>query len=238
MGDNKSTLYHRDSQRLAQELARVWHVHVVPHIELERQFTFNGQRFGYLSHSSHKTWLTERAVELPLAEAAICGASASSRVLEVGNVLTQYFGDICPPIYRVADKYEVAPGVEDIDVLDLTGQFDLIISISTLEHVGLDELPRDWTKARHAVDHLRTLMAPNGRMLMTWALSYSRDLDDALRDGSLEPTSVAYHKRRRIAYHKRRRTKNKWFQTSADDAFNVMYGCPNVYGNAIAVVEW
>ena len=53
----------------------------------------------------------------------------------------------------MVDKYERAPGVVNRDVLDLDdlGHFELVVAISTLEHVGWDEEPRRPEAALDAV---------------------------------------------------------------------------------------
>ncbi|MGZ4266678.1 MAG: hypothetical protein ACXVS6_21490, partial [Solirubrobacteraceae bacterium] len=122
-------------------------------------FELDGQRYRYL-YSRHKfTWLTERAVEVPVTQALV-DAHAADKVLEIGNVLSHYR----PQEHAVVDKYEQAPGVLNRDVLDLgdRGQFERSVAISTLEHVGWDERPRDPAKARRAVEVLRSLLAPGG----------------------------------------------------------------------------
>ena len=43
-----------------------------------------------------------------------------------------------------------------------TKLYDLIISISTLEHIGWDEAPRDDTKILRALDNLMSLLSENG----------------------------------------------------------------------------
>lgn len=65
-------------------------------------------------------------------------------MLEVGNVLSHYF----PIHHDIVDKYEVCPGVINQDIADFLPQekYDLILSISTVEHVGWDEQPQEPTK--------------------------------------------------------------------------------------------
>jgi hypothetical protein len=57
----------------------------------------------------------------------------------------------------VADKYEVSPGVINKDIVEFVPpqKYDLIVSISTLEHVGWNEQPREPTKLLRAIEHLR-----------------------------------------------------------------------------------
>jgi hypothetical protein len=58
-------------------------------------------------------------------------------ILEIGNVLSHYF----PVNHDIVDKYEKADGVINQDVVHFYSpkKYDLIVSVSTLEHVGWDE---------------------------------------------------------------------------------------------------
>jgi SAM-dependent methyltransferase len=73
------------------------------------------------------------------------------------------------------------------DVLDLggLGQFDLIVAISTLEHVGWDESPRDPGKAVRAIEVLRSLLAPDGLLAVTVPVGYNTAFDASLRSGEV-----------------------------------------------------
>ena len=145
-------------------------------------FELDGQRYPYLYNRHKFTWLTERAVEVPVAQALV-DAHAADRVLEIGNVLSHYR----PQRHLVVDKYEQAPGVLNRDVLDLEGlgRFDLIVAISTLEHVGWDESPRDPSKAKRAIDVLRSLLAPGGLLAITVPVGYNPAFDAALSSGEV-----------------------------------------------------
>jgi SAM-dependent methyltransferase len=145
-------------------------------------FELDGQRYPYLYNRHKFTWLTERAVEVPVAQALV-DAHAADRVLEIGNVLSHYR----PQQHVVVDKYEQAPGVLNRDVLDLGGldRFDLIVAISTLEHVGWDESPRDPAKAKRAIDVLRSLLAPDGLLAITVPVGYNPAFDAALSSGDV-----------------------------------------------------
>ena len=72
----------------------------------------------------------ERAVELAVAFHWLADRTGSG--LEVGNVLGHY--GISG--HRVVDLYEQAPGVENVDLFDVRGSFDWIVSVSTIEHVA------------------------------------------------------------------------------------------------------
>ena len=143
-------------------------------------FECDGQSYQPFAHRYHYTWLNERAVEVPIVRRAM-ETAGNARVLEIGNVLSHYF----PPSHAVVDKYEQAPGVRNVDVLDLPadGSWNLIVAISTLEHVGLDEFPQDPDRAVAAIAHLRGVLAPGGRLLATIPVGQNPTLDAAIRGG-------------------------------------------------------
>ena len=118
-----------------------------------KTFVFNGHTYPYLYHFCNKTWKNERGVEIPIFRDILLRHQAA-RILEVGNVLSHYF----PVHHEVVDKYEVAPIVINQDIVEFapTERYDLILSISTLEHVGWDEVPREPAKLLQAIEHLGT----------------------------------------------------------------------------------
>jgi SAM-dependent methyltransferase len=142
-----------------------------------RRFRYDGRDYPYHLARYRVTWINERAVEIPIALAQLAAAPAA-RVLEVGNVLGHY---VRSP-HRVVDKYEAAPGVENLDVVDLPAEprYDLVISVSTLEHVGWDETPREPEKAAAAIAHLMRCLAPGGRLFFTIPMGWNPPLDAAL----------------------------------------------------------
>ncbi len=146
-------------------------------------FEYRGSRYPYLAHRYNWTWLNERAVEVPIAQSAVAQARGG-RVLEVGNVLGHYgtTGHV------VVDRYERGPGLVNADILSFEDErgFDLIVSVSTLEHVGWDEEPREPAAAASAFEHLTGLLAPGGTLLATVPVGYNTALDAAIRGGELE----------------------------------------------------
>jgi glycosyltransferase involved in cell wall biosynthesis len=145
-------------------------------------FRFAGETYRYLYHRYNNTWMNERAVEVPIAGHAI-DRHPTARVLEIGNVLSHYI----PSRHEVVDKYEHGSGVRNIDVLDLEPdrRWDLIVSISTLEHVGVDDAPHDPRRGAAAAAMLTSRLAPGGELLLTVPVGYNPELDRALTDGAL-----------------------------------------------------
>lgn len=151
-------------------------------------FEYRGERYSVVHHRRSRTWLNERAIELPVAMRFVDGFGPPACGLEVGNVLSRYRA----VNHRVVDKYERAPGVENLDVLDIATErpFDFVVSISTIEHVGWDEAERDLDKPLRAIRHLRSLLRPDGgRFLVTLPLGYNPAVDRL----ALDETGGASH---------------------------------------------
>jgi SAM-dependent methyltransferase len=145
-------------------------------------FTFDGASHEYLVDRYNWTWLNERAVEVPIARTAVERAG-SGRVLEVGHVLGHYG----TAGHTVVDRYEQSAGVINRDILEFEDSdgFDLIVSISTFEHVGWDETPRDPDAAQRVFVHLYGLLAAGGELFFTVPVGYNPELDARLRDGRI-----------------------------------------------------
>jgi SAM-dependent methyltransferase len=194
-------------------------------------FGHEGVQRPYDRSAYNYTWLNERAVELPLAAAQLEAAERAgvdpARILEVGNVLGHYR----TVAHAVVDKYERAPGVHNVDVvdLDLAGPFDLILAVSTLEHVGFDEDVQDPGKPARAVARLAAALAPGGRLWCTFPVGYNPALDAALREGSLGFT--------RLTALRRTGRTNRWTQVPAEQVWGVAYDWLLYTAHAVIVAE-
>jgi hypothetical protein len=157
-----------------------------------RALTFQGRSYPYLYARYNLTVRNERSIEIPIFWEAV-GRYRPEQVLEVGNVLAHYH----PIRHAVLDKYEVAPGVVNDDVVDFRPgrTYDLILAISTLEHVGWDESPRDPPKVGRAIERLRHLLAPGGRLMLSFPIGYNSEVDRLLITGAIPFSQVAYFKR-------------------------------------------
>lgn len=160
-------------------------------------FTFHGEEFDLFDHPYNDTANNERAVEIPVAADFLLRATNVPMhaplvsVLEVGNVLRHYEADrecyIGGDAYErdVIDKFEVASGVQNVDVLDSEGHdWDVIVSISTLEHVGWEEStgPLNDSAAILALLRLRDSLKVGGSMLVTFGTGYNPHLDAYVLD--------------------------------------------------------
>lgn len=194
-----------------------------------RSFTVRGVDYRYFYHAYNQTYANERAVEIPIVW-SIVQRVPPARVLEVGNVLNHYF----PTRHDVVDKYELAPGVQNVDVVDFrpptTRTYDLIISISTLEHVGFNEKPLEPEKPWRAIGHLQRCLAPQGRLVVTLPMGFNPHLDQMLAEGRIpldDPLCL-----RRIS------RDNRWRETSWDDVRRARYGHPYRNANGLVVATF
>lgn len=192
-----------------------------------RPFTVCGVDYRYFYHAYNQTYCNERAVEIPLLW-AIVQRVPPERVLEVGNVLSHYF----PTHHDVVDKYERAPGVRNIDVVDFrpTQPYDLIVSISTLEHVGFNEAPLDPEKPWRAIRNLQRCLSPQGRLVITVPIGANPHLDRMLQEGRIplnDPMCL-----RRIS------TDNRWRQVSWEEIRHARYGHPYSNANGLVVATF
>jgi SAM-dependent methyltransferase len=191
-----------------------------------RRFRFEGHEYRTVHAFHNWTWLNERAVELPIARRAV-EQYRGRRVLEVGNVLSHYFASD----HVVIDKYERGPGVINVDALDLDSSqtWDLIVSVSTIEHIGWDEHPRQPDGAERAILHLTGLLAPGGKLLATVPTGYNPQLDGAIRDGRLGLSS--------LTALRRPDKRNRWAEVSPQVALAAPYDSLLYTARGVLVLE-
>lgn len=191
-----------------------------------RSFAFQAGRYRYFLHGYNLTWSNERAVEIPIILAEVL-ARRGGRVLEVGNVLSHYV-DID---HEVIDKFERGPRIRNDDAATFRGApYDLIVSISTLEHVGWDEQPRDPGKLARAIANLCAHLAPGGRLVATLPLGYNPGMDTLLGAGALPFSRCHYLRREGLT---------TWVEADWNAVAGSAYGerWPGTRGLVIAVVE-
>lgn len=208
-------------------LRRAWHWKHQAGLRwrLRRGFRFAGRRLPFHVARYNLTWVNERQVEVPVAVQALREAPGP-RVLEVGNVLSHYRR----VRHRVVDKYERAPGVVNEDFLDHQGgPYDLVLSVSTFEHIGWDEADRDPAKFPRALRHAVSLLAPGGRLLVTVPLGYNPDVD-AFARSPLPGFTVRFLRRTGPG-------PGQWEEAAGVDPARHPYGAGCDNASAVAVVE-
>lgn len=190
-------------------------------------FHFDGKDYEYLYHPYNRTWKNERGIEIPIFRELLLSYSGK-RVLELGNVMSHYVSIH----HDIVDKYEVAPGVINEDIAEFVPQqqYDLIISISTLEHVGWDEEPREPAKLFRVIEHLRsTCLAPSGTLIVSLPIGYNRYLDDLLDSGK-SPFTVQH-------FLKRVSKQNYWSEAEWEQCRDLSYGRSVAHAICIGVIR-
>jgi Methyltransferase domain len=191
----------------------------------QKKISFDGADLSYFYHPHNHTWLNERMIEVPLILYLWQRCRLENKcILEVGNVLSHYF----PIQHDVVDKYEIAPGVinEDITKFQPSRRYDLIISISTLEHVGWDELPQRPEKVLEAITHLKSLLNPKGEIYITLPIGENPYLDEYLREGRIQFDEQ---------YNFIRIGRMEWRQTDWQNIAFAQHNKPFRFGNAVIV---
>lgn len=196
----------------------------------ERSVEFRGVSLPLVYARHNVTWANERCVELALAR-AIMADVPRERLLEVGHVTPHYFRGG----HLVVDKYET--GSLQLDIVDFepAERFDLILSISTFEHIAFDEPgatpapPEVAARVAAALHRCRSLLAPGGLLAITVPIGYNPALDAMIADGELGWDGATWFKR----FPRRR-----WRQVSRSEAVRCRYGRPHAFANAILLAEW
>ncbi|HUW31732.1 MAG TPA: hypothetical protein VM223_08985 [Planctomycetota bacterium] len=138
----------------------------------------------YFDHRYNYTRLNMRRVEIPIARWFLQQKSGT-RILEVGNVLSHYG----PVTWPVVDLRE--PGAINVDVMTWEPEepIDLLVSISTIEHIGVGKYKRAArVRPSGVLARFRSFLAPGGQAVVTAPTGYG--LDRELREGTLGADEV------------------------------------------------
>lgn len=152
-----------------------------------------------------------------------------TRTLEVGNVLAHYG----PIKHQVLDKFETGPGVinEDIVTFRPLQSYDLILSISTFEHIGFDDASEGSSseKILEAIRSCRGLLSASGKLVITVPIGYNPELNLLIGSGRLGAAAQTFL---------RKTGRQEWRECSRDEALRCEYKSPFPYANAILVAEF
>ena len=194
----------------------------------KRTFEFQGTSFPCFYHRYNMTWASERAVEVPIARWYL-GQYLGKNILEIGNVLSHYF----PVSHEVLDKFEPGSGIINEDIVDYKTpkEYDLVLSISTFEHIGFDDEASEPSgqKIKSAISACLRLLKAEGKLVLTVPLNYNPDLDRMIQNGELNASREFYL---------RRVQRLTWEASTQTEAFKHPYKTPFPYANAILVAEF
>ena len=198
---------------------------VVINLIPRRYFYYKNKRLSYFLHKKNLTWTNERAIEVPIIMDYVKN-SVTKKILEVGAVLHHYY-----PKFKhdVLDKFEKSKGIINEDVVNFKPKerYDLIISISTLEHVGFDDDIKDSEGIIKALNNLKeNCLKKNGKMIITLPLNYNKYVDKYIYTNQLSFDEEHFFKR--VGF-------NKWKETSKEKVKQLKYNSERLNANAILV---
>lgn len=189
-------------------------------------FFYNNKNLPYFYHKYRSTWANERIIEIPIFR-DILKENTGGKILEIGNVISHYD----KVHHEIIDKYENDPSIIREDILDFrpVEKFDLIISISTFEHVGWDEEPRAPEKIFPVMESVKNLLKPGGKLIFSVPVGYNPELDKFIFEGKITLNNAHYLKR--VS------SSNKWIEATEKDARTAVYGKPFFCANVLLLGE-
>lgn len=179
----------------------------------------------YNREDVNSAWLNERSVELALGR--YFAEKHNNNIIELGAVCNQYSFFKQWPIVDPYDKYEqcIRNDILDFDYTDKN-----VLSISTIEHCGVDggyDRDKDINKS---IQGLEKIIKEAKNYLITWPINAHNELDNFLA----KSLNIPYTILKRKEY---RGPKNEWIEDKNIENFKLPYGhlSYGLYGNALAV---
>jgi SAM-dependent methyltransferase len=147
---------------------------------MSETFTYHGVELPYFWHLYNLTMMNERAVEMAIANEWL-GDKRPRDGLEVGNVTGHYAHrhhaviDLNEPAeWYQTDQWIISADILDLHWPDAPKLFPWVLSISTIEHTA------DPVKA---IEVLKDLVAPGGKLLVTFPTGVREELNSLAWDG-------------------------------------------------------
>ncbi len=137
----------------------------------EEYFIFQGQEFKYFDHPHNNTRINERTVEIPVSLKFL--ESNLENLIEVGCV-TPYYSEC---LHEVIDLTDDHPKSKKIDATQYDFKNKNVLSISTVEHVGLSDYGNQVKENNAAINLCEKIIKDSLNYFITWPLGYNKVLD-------------------------------------------------------------
>ena len=185
----------------------------------DHTFEYRGQNILLYEHPYNCGYfdgrMTERSVELALAKEWL--ENCNGNVAEVGAVTPYYFySDKISDVIDPTDQHIRVNCKNSIFDVSLRGKN--VLSISTVEHIGLNEY--GLTENMNVIDAIEKILNEAESYLITAPLGYNHVLDNWVRDNRDNP----------IIRIMKRGINNHWIEISTYDFEEINYGPMWAYG--------
>jgi hypothetical protein len=211
--------------QLFAKLLRVLFAPFIVRFLKPKTFIVNGAVYSLFYHSYNTTWANERAVEVPFVK-SIVDSARDKRILEIGNVLSHFY----PCDWDVIDKFERQKGVLNEDILTFRPheKYDLIVSISTFEHIGYDDGSSDSASkiAESWRNVVNSCLSEDGLAVITSPIGYNSDMDDLVFRNAFAFDKIIFLKRG---------PGRSWEEVERAEAKLSEYGSPYSCANSVAI---
>ena len=178
-------------------------------------------------HRYNQTWKNERCIESPLVKSIV--DSERGKILEIGNVLSHYY----TAAWDVLDKFDKGKNIinEDIAYFNPQNKYDLIISISTFEHIGFDDDLSGFKNSAVKIEKsfnntFNNALKNNGKIVISAPIGYNPDMDRIIFGNKLKFDEQYFYMRI---------TDRKWVQVNEEEAVGTKFNSPFQYANCIFI---
>ncbi|HIH39503.1 TPA: class I SAM-dependent methyltransferase [Candidatus Woesearchaeota archaeon] len=191
----------------------------------KKHFQFKNNMLSYCDSKIDFAFANERTIEIPAALFLIKN-NRNKKTLEIGNVLGKYSGFN----HDIIDKYEKNEKVINADVISYipNKKYKCIVSISTLEHVGFDEIKKNPNGFIDAINNIKkNCLKKGGMLIFTVPLGYNPHMDKIIKEHKIKIDEIHYFRRISLS--------NTWEEIDEKDALKRRYNFPYECANAILI---
>lgn len=197
----------------------------------DHQFQFNKLTYSYYFHRFNAGWpperCTERIVELSVADRWLANGETEDLV-EIGAVTPYYWPGRISRVVDPADSHPAVTERKSLFDMDLTGKS--VLSISTIEHVGLSQYGTDEQESTHdAINALKKISREASEFLITIPVGYNPTLDKYLFSDIEEDDQTQ-------RYFLVRDGNYQWHEVLDKNQASIPYGGPD-WANSLVVLE-
>lgn len=181
----------------------------------KRYFYFKKRKFYYSREKYNLSWRNERAVEIPIFQQLV-RENIKANILEVGCVL-KWYKSSPKSNWIIIDKFEKFDNTINLDIIDYNPRkkFDLILSISTMEHVGLEDGSLDVYKVIKAINHIvANCLSKKGKFIFSIPIGYNKYLDNQIFSKRIHLSKT---------YYFLKRGNNEWTEVDRKKVMNCEY---------------